>query len=428
MTSEGTSDWFAVKWMYDGITYDSTDILRKAIKAGEVKKISLNLDGNWTLIEDFGRGTKGRELPAPAMVQATTKRYGLDPKERFVSWMGFEFYISFSQVTGITLYDIRFKGERIIYELGLQEALAHYAGDDPMQAPKAFMDTFFSMGKLMFELVPGYDCPAYADYLDTSFRENEQTKVRNNSICVFEYTADHPLQRHTSSSYVSISRNTYLVVRTVSVVGNYDYTFDNIFYLDGTVEVKVRASGYIEGTYWSTNSSREYGYRAHDHFATSIHDHVLNFKADLDIGGTSNSLVRVGVEAASIDYEWDYIHPRNTMKLSRTLEMTETGLNWPANSKEMYVVVNDDLENSWGEKRGYRVMPGTGVGTPSHLTVQNSTILGTSAEWATKDLWVVQHKVRLTFVSARNSKLLTNIRIPNRAVRILRTGLRCRIQ
>ena len=26
----------------------------------------------------------------------------------------------------MVLYDIRFKGERIIYELGIQEALAHY--------------------------------------------------------------------------------------------------------------------------------------------------------------------------------------------------------------------------------------------------------------------------------------------------------------
>lgn len=123
----------------------------------------------------------------------------------------------------------------------------------------------------------------------------------------------------------------------------------------------------------------------------------------MDIGGTTNSLVRVGVEAASIDYDWDFVHPRNTMKLSRTLQEIETGLNWPANSGEMYVVINDELENSWGEKRGYRVLPGTGMGTPAHLTVKNSSILGTAAEWATKDLWLVQHKVSVLFATKKDS-------------------------
>ena len=88
--------------------------------------------------------------------------------------VGFEFYVAFSQSTGISLFDIKFKDERIIYEvrllhsflqgnrltliqlqLGMQEALAHYAGADPTQGAQYFLDTFFSMGVRMFELVPG---------------------------------------------------------------------------------------------------------------------------------------------------------------------------------------------------------------------------------------------------------------------------------
>lgn len=33
--------------------------------------------------------------------------------------VGFEFYLAFSQINGVTLYDVRFKGERIIYEVRL---------------------------------------------------------------------------------------------------------------------------------------------------------------------------------------------------------------------------------------------------------------------------------------------------------------------
>jgi primary-amine oxidase len=39
------------------------------------------------------------------------------------------------------LYDIKYKGERIIYELGLQEAIAHYAGNDPHQSGTAYLGT-----------------------------------------------------------------------------------------------------------------------------------------------------------------------------------------------------------------------------------------------------------------------------------------------
>lgn len=85
-------------------------------------------------------------------------------------------------------------------------------------------------------------------------------------MCIFEYTADHALQRHTAASHVSISRNTYLVMRSVSTLGNYDYTVDYIFYLDGTIEVKVRASGFIFAAFWAAGKENEgeYGYRVHD--------------------------------------------------------------------------------------------------------------------------------------------------------------------
>ena len=83
------------------------------------------------------------------------------------------------------------------------------------------MDSFFGMGKNMFELVPGYDCPAYADYLDSEWHQAYKTHNMPNSICIFEYTADHLLSRHTAQYSVTASRNTFLTVRGISTVGNY---------------------------------------------------------------------------------------------------------------------------------------------------------------------------------------------------------------
>lgn len=200
-----------------------------------------------------------------------------------------------------------------------------------------------------------------------------------------------------------MSRNNYLVVKQVSTVGNYDYTISYLFYLDGTIEVKVQASGYIFGAYHSLelmhkdmknkrseDAQYDYGYQIHDFVTSSMHDHEINFKADFDIAGTANTMERVGVVATSKTYDWEEGH-RSTMHLQHDILGQEQGLNWPSNSGAMYVVFNNESTNTWGEKRGYKIVPGTGMGTPSHLTIKDSPSMAKSASWAYKDLWLLRH-------------------------------------
>ena len=60
--------------------------------------------------------------------------------------VGYSFYLGFQRDMGLNLWDIRFKGERIIYELSPQEAMAQYSGTDPHQATTVFLDRAFGMG------------------------------------------------------------------------------------------------------------------------------------------------------------------------------------------------------------------------------------------------------------------------------------------
>lgn len=244
--------------------------------------------------------------------------------------------------------------------------------------------------------------------MDVQFSLRSRMRTNHNAICLFQHEADYPLQRHTTSSYISISRNKYFVVRTVAIVGNYDYTIDYIFYLDGSIEVKFRASGYIQGAYYVPGESEEYGYRVHDQFASSLHDHVLNFKADFDILGRQNTFVSIDIEPTTAQYTWAPGEDRNTMKLRRRIVESETGLTWPANSASHFVVVNNDSTNRWGEKRGYRIMPGSGMGAPAHLTFQGSKSLGLSAEWALKDLWISRQKDTEARSSTPTSNFMPN--------------------
>ena len=194
ITGRDSSQWRIREWYYGGVLYNSTAAFRSAWKAGEVKKLPGNRDGSWSDAAPDEKGVPERAIVAPIMIQPGGPRYKFDEKERHVSWLGWSFYINSLQAIGLGLWDVKFGGERILYELGLQEAMAHYAGEDPLSVGMNWLDTLFGMGFNSYELVPGYDCPAYATYLPMSFHQGEKTITRKNSLCIFEWTASEPIQ------------------------------------------------------------------------------------------------------------------------------------------------------------------------------------------------------------------------------------------
>jgi len=383
------SKWKLEGWLYNNVFYATTEEFRTAFWSEGFEKNVPAVDGEWAHTDNQGDPLPLDEHHPPEMIAPAGARFGVDHENQYVEWQDYSFYIAFNRDTGVNLYDIRYKGERILYELGLQEALAHYAGNDPMQSGTAYLDTYYGFGPYAFELVQGYDCPAYATYINSSFYVAETTHTHINSICLFEATTDYPIQRHTTDKYVSVTKNNYFSLRSVSTVGNYDYTFTYSFYVDGSIQVEVRASGYIQSAYWAHNG--DYGFHIHDHLSGSMHDHVLNFKADFDILGTNNSVQLMSMVPATVEYPWSKGKPRNTMKLERSFIETEddSRFNWGANAATQVLIVNTDEKNKFGEYRGYRVLPSAGT---AHLTVKNSTNLANSARWAETDLAFTRQK------------------------------------
>ena len=123
-----------------------------------------------------------------------------------------------------------FRGERIIYELSPQEAMAQYSGSDPHQGYSVWLDRTFGMGGTVREVILGYDCPADAILLNATVHEL-QSSVRKNAICVFERESGRPLSRHTGAQKDEMGavKGYELVVRSVSSVGNYDYIVRGLF-------------------------------------------------------------------------------------------------------------------------------------------------------------------------------------------------------
>ena len=80
-------------------------------------------------------------------VEPDGKRYTIN--HRHVSYLHWDFHIRLSSLTGPQIYDVRYQGDRIAYELGLSEIAVFYSGDSPMQRVTDYVDSGALIGALL---------------------------------------------------------------------------------------------------------------------------------------------------------------------------------------------------------------------------------------------------------------------------------------
>ncbi|KAJ0109324.1 amine oxidase catalytic domain-containing protein [Diaporthe amygdali] len=388
-TGRDSSKWKITGWLYNNVFYNSIEEFKTALTKPGFEKLGMVVDGSWAQLDKVGDSLPFDELPPPMSIQPGPKRFSVDTKENFVSWMDFSFYVTVSRDMGLRLFDIKYKGKRIIYELGMEEAIAHYAGIDPIQSGTCYFDTMYGFGTSFVSLVNGYDCPAYSTYINTTYMDGTSRNTQPNAICMFELNEDLPIQRHSGPGFTSITKSIAFKLRSVATVGNYDYQTTYEFRMDGSITVAVRASGYIQSGYAAKNG--EYGFNIHDNLSGSMHDHVLTFKADFDIMGEKNSVQKVEFVPTTETYVWSDGKPRNTMKAKKSFIANEddSKINWSPNGNAMYAIVNKDAKNQYGEAPGYRIMPAAGVAS---LTIQNSSVAQNAVNHADHHLYVTKQK------------------------------------
>jgi primary-amine oxidase len=390
LTGRNWQDWKLAGWYCLGEFYNSTEAFSVALSSPEFDKPLANIDGNWTSTNQQGVFLTLDDQPPPSSVAQGGQRFKLDVAKAYISWMDFSFYFSVSYDLGLSLFNVQYKGKRLIYELSLQEALTHYAGSDPFASQATFFDSVTGFGSTLQPLIRGYDCPTHATYLNATFSEGNSTRTQGDAICVFEFDAGYPIRRHSFSPaapHTSVAKNIMFTIRTISTIGNYDFLIEYSFFYDGAIEVSARASGYISAAYWDGNV--DYGFHIHDYLSGSLHDHVLTFKADIDILGAKNSIQKVDLVPTTTTYPWSNGRSYNTLKAPRSFLTTESSINWSANDAAMYSIVNKDTPNRFGEYKGYRMKRSAGS---THLTAVNATDTGKAAAYATHDFYVTKHK------------------------------------
>ncbi|KAF9266153.1 amine oxidase catalytic domain-containing protein [Marasmius fiardii PR-910] len=387
-----TGLWRFLKVVYNNQYFNNTSAFVEAYHNGSLKHLpSPPPDGTWSSRKRRGSRRDLDHLPGPRAVSFAGKRFRVDKELGYVSWMGWGMYVGFDRDMGMSLWDIRFRGERVVYQLAPQEALAHYAGNDPVQSTTAWQDRYFGMGLAVMNMLPGYDCPHNGVFLPVTTWAPVGSFNVERAICVFEHDTESPLTRH--SSYVDgefgAVKGYVLVVRSIITI-----IFDYIFHLDGTMEVRVSASGYLQGGYWEP-SQESYGGRIREMNMGNIHDHVINFKVDFDIGGTKNSLLATTTEEELVEHPWlDDVWGPTTVQQKVTKRYIENEndalLKYPPNFQGHFAIVNKDFKNQWGYPRGYIVHPGY---NPVRATVVgNNKRTSENAHWAKYNLAVSKRK------------------------------------
>ncbi|KAK1714588.1 LOW QUALITY PROTEIN: primary-amine oxidase [Colletotrichum acutatum] len=350
--------------------------LQSAWEAGELKEqFEQSRTPDWGLL-DYKPEMGVRDLEnklAPQSLEIGGKRYKVDEEQKYIEYMGWSFYTSYSRTLGLMYYDIKFKGERVIYELSLQEAAAQYAGFTPKAAGTVYHDT---LGTYLGTLVEGYDCPFGSTFWNVTHHEGNSSVVSTDAICIFEADAGYPVSRHRYGSgneygfsYLGTVKASALTMRSVATVGNYDYMFDYSFHVDGSLEVTVRASGFLQSSFYYPDQE-EFGPRIQEATMGSLHDHILTYKADFDILDTKNSLEVSELVLVNTSQPWyPELGSFEQMQLQKSTMTDEQQFNWQPNNAAMYCIVNPNATNAWGEKRGYRIVPGK---SNIHLTPLDS--------------------------------------------------------
>ncbi|KAB1275867.1 Amiloride-sensitive amine oxidase [copper-containing] [Camelus dromedarius] len=371
--SMNAQDWTVEQVWYNGKFYRSPEELAEKYAAGEVDVVVLQ--------DPLAKGKDGDSLPesalfsfyeprgsfpssitsnGPRLVQPQGPRYRLEGNTVF--YRGWSFAFRLRSSSGLQVLDVRFGGERVAYEVSVQEAAALYGGHTPAGMQTKYLDVGWGLGSVTHELAPGIDCPETATFMDALHYYDTDGPVHYpRALCLFEMPTGLPLRRHFDSNF-SGGFNFYaglkghvLVLRTTSTVYNYDYIWDFIFHPNGVMEAKMHATGYVHATFYTPEGLR-HGTRLHTHLIGNIHTHLVHYRVDLDVAGTKNSFQTLQMKAENITNPWSPRHRLVQLTLQETKYSRERKAAFRfGRALPKYLLFTSPQENPWGHKRSYQL-------------------------------------------------------------------------
>jgi primary-amine oxidase len=297
-------------------------------------------------------------------------------KDVEVSWQDWHFLVRLDPRVGPVLNLVRLddggKQRSVMYEGSLSELYVPYMDQAESWATRVFIDAgeFFPGGVLQ-PMTEGIDCPSNASYLDGLAPDEHGIPVLFPKLaCLFETAGEGPAWRHFESNQTWGRPSRTLVLRTVLVIGNYDYVLDWRFEQDGTIHVAVGATGIIEtkgvkaknaGDHDMNGGNKgaddEYGHFVGENTIGVNHDHFLSFRLDLDVDGQNNSFMADKLEKRELPAD---THRKSIWVAKPAIAKTERDamMDIHLDKPVMWRFVNPNVRGPMGYPTGYEIMPG----------------------------------------------------------------------
>ncbi|MHA6793903.1 primary-amine oxidase [Pseudonocardia bannensis] len=305
-----------------------------------------------------------------------------------VRWENWDLRIGFNEREGLTLHQISFDGRPIVYRASVAEMVVPYA--DP--APVRFWQNYFDCGEYMFaryadSLQLGCDCLGEIHYLDAVIADDfGRPKTITNAICMHE--EDYGVLWKHSDMFTGVRetrRQRRMVFSFFTPIGNYDYGFYWYLYLDGTIQLEVKATG-IVFTAAYPEGGNEYATEIAPGLGAPYHQHLFSARLDMTVDGVRNVVEEVQAERVPMGERNPY---GNAFRQRRTRLTRESEAQRRADGSVVraWHIVNPERTNALGQNVGYALLP-EGKAT---LLADEASSIHARATFATNHLWVTRY-------------------------------------
>ncbi|GAB7193500.1 primary-amine oxidase [Kineococcus sp. NUM-3379] len=314
-------------------------------------------------------------------------------EDRVLRWQRWSMRLGFTGREGLVLHQVSYddggRERSIAYRMSLAEMVVPYrdAGFDHYRRT-AFDIGEWGLGYMTTSLELGCDCLGEIRYLDAVLTDSagEPYTIRN-AICLHEED-DAVLWKHVDANgRAQVRRSRRMVVSFHTTVANYEYLVYWRFYLDGTIECEVRATGIMVTTPLPVGAPvPATGTLVDERTYAPYHQHFVVARLDLDVDGPENTVLEVDSSALPVG-------PGNPHGLAVVTTATpvvseaESGrdVNWGA--QRVWKVVHAEKRNSLGTPVGYTLVPSSAI--PHMFDERAPQFL--RAPVISHDLWVTRH-------------------------------------
>jgi primary-amine oxidase len=310
-----------------------------------------------------------------------------------VTWQGWHFRVSYNQRDGLVLYQVGYaqKGtvRPILYRMAMDEVYVPYALPDVNWVWRAALDSGeYNLGQLVEPLQAGVDVPTNATFFDEigpgdGSTGSTPTVSFPHAVALYERDAGSLWDRTDPSTFVRDARFGRELVATSSYVnGNYTYTTEYIFRMDGGIDVRVGATGTtLNRGVSSVAQGDQFGSSVAANIAAPSHQHFFNFRIDFDVDGTRNQIVELNTHTVPSRLGDAFVTDTTTLQTEQFRDLN------PATNRR-WAIQSATNRNALGQPSAYELDPidySQPYSQPGYTPLQH-------AAFAQHALWVTQYR------------------------------------